>query len=261
MGRTVHEENHEKNKELVAAAASRLFGARDPGAVDAYIGADYVQHSALAADGADGVRRLVESLPEDSGYEPVRLIADDDLVVAHGVYRGLGPQPLVGFDVFRVRDGRLVEHWDSLTPVVTRTVSGRTQTDGPTEVTEPDRSAENKALVTDWVDTVLVGGHYDVAARYVSTEGYAQHNPEAADGLDGFAAAAARWAGRGKNLVYRRLHLVVAEGEFVFTRSEGDFGVPVIFDDLWRVHDGRIVEHWDVVMPVPRELHHGNGVF
>ncbi|WP_298796063.1 nuclear transport factor 2 family protein [Pseudonocardia sp. 73-21] len=96
---------------------------------------------------------------------------------------------------------------------------------------------------------------------YISAETYLQHNPEAADGLAGFGAAAAAWAEQGKNLVYTTIHKVIAEGDFVLLQSEGEFGVPVAYYDLFRVADGRIVEHWDVISPVPAELPHTNGLF
>ena len=104
-------------------------------------------------------------------------------------------------------------------------------------------------------------GNYDDLTGFVSTDSYAQHNPEAADGLDGFGAAAATWNAQGKTLAYKRVHQTIADGDFVFTRSEGEFGVPVMYNDLWRMEDGKIVEHWDVITPIPAELPHSNGVF
>jgi predicted SnoaL-like aldol condensation-catalyzing enzyme len=92
-------------------------------------------------------------------------------------------------------------------------------------------------------------------------EGAREHNPEAADGLDGFGAAAAKWAEQGKNLVYKTVHKVIAEGDFVLLQSEGEFGVPVAYYDLFRVQGGKIVEHWDVISPIPAEVPHGNGLF
>ena len=108
---------------------------------------------------------------------------------------------------------------------------------------------------------VLQDADYSVLTDYISTETYLQHNPEAADGLDGFGAAAAKWAGQGKNLVYKTVHKVVAEGDLVLLQSEGEFGEPVAYWDLFRVADGKIVEHWDVVAPIPAELPHTNGLF
>lgn len=54
---------------------------------------------------------------------------------------------------------------------------------------------------------------------------------------------------------------MIAEGDLVFTRAEGEFGASVIYNDLWRVEGGRIVEHWVIIAPIPAEIPHSNGVF
>ena len=45
-------------------------------------------------------------------YEPGMAVADGDLVMFHGRYTGWGPKPMVAVDIFRVKDGKVVEHWD-----------------------------------------------------------------------------------------------------------------------------------------------------
>jgi predicted SnoaL-like aldol condensation-catalyzing enzyme len=249
------------NKQIVVTAAGQLFGDRDPSAVDRWVSPMYVQHSSLAADGPEAVRELVTNLPEGFRYEPARVLADGDLVALHGTYHGFGPEPLVAFDIFRVEDGKLAEHWDALTPVVVKTASGRSQTDGPTEVTEPGATEASRAVVSEFVQRVLVGADYSAIRDYLTSGPYHQHNVDAADGLDGLGAAVAKWAAEGKNLVYKTVHTVIADGEFVLVQSEGEFGVPVAYYDLFRVADGKIVEHWDVIAPIPAELPHTNGLF
>lgn len=248
-------------KELVLTAAGELFGDRDPSAVDRWVAADYRQHSALVGDGPEALRALVGSLPSDFRYELARVIADGDLVALHGTYHGFTPEPLVAFDLFRVRDGKLAEHWDGLTPLVATTVSGRSQVDGPAEPSTAADSEVSRALVGEFARRVLKDADYSVLTDYISTTTYHQHNPEAADGLDGFGAAAGKWAEQGKDLVYKTVHRVVAEGDLVLVQSEGEFGDAVAYWDLFRVADGRIVEHWDVIAPVPAELPHPNGLF
>lgn len=248
-------------RDTVLTAADELFGQQDPTAVDRWVSDTYRQHSTLAADGPAALRALVAGLPDGFRYENARVIADGDLVALHGTYYGFGPDPLVAFDVFRVEGGKLAEHWDALTPVVTGTASGRSQTDGAPEVSDLDKTDANRRLVAEFADRVLVGADYSVLTDYISTETYLQHNPEAADGLDGFGAAAAKWAEQGKNLVYKTIHKVIAEGDLVLLQSEGEFGVPVAYYDLFRVADSKIVEHWDVISPIPAELPHTNGVF
>ena len=157
-------------------------------------------------------------------------------------------------------DGKIAEHWDALTPLVRETASGRSQTDGQAAPADVDTSA-SRALVREFAQRVLQDADYSVLTDYLSTATYLQHNPEAADGLAGFGAAAAEWAGQGRDLVYKTVHKVVAEGDFVLLQSEGEFGEPVAYWDLFRVADGKIVEHWDVITPVSAALPHDNGLF
>jgi len=249
-------------KDIVLTAASQLFGDKDPSAVDRWIAPAYVQHSSLAADGPEGVRHLVSNLPADFRYDLHRVIADGDLVALHGTYHGFGPDPLVAFDVFRVADGKLAEHWDALTPRVATTVSGRTQTDGATEVTDLEATEANRTLVAGLVETVLKAGRTDTITDFISTERYWQHNVGIGDNLDGLGAAFGALADQGISIVFETVHQVIAEGNFVLTVSEGRFGAtPTAFYDLFRVENGRIVEHWDVTAEITGDLPHPNGPF
>jgi predicted SnoaL-like aldol condensation-catalyzing enzyme len=248
-------------KNIAIQAMDELFGDKDPNEVDRWMAKDYRQHS-LAPDGPEGTRQVVATFHDGVRYERVRVIADGDLVALHGIYHGFGPTPFVAFDLLRVNaDGKLAEHWDALTPLVNDTTSGRSQTDGPTESGDLDKTDANRNLVAEFADSVLKGGDYSVLTDYISADTYAQHNPEAADGLDGFRAAGDKWSEQGKKLVYKTIHKVVAEGDFVLLVSEGEFGIPVAYWDLFRVQEGKIVEHWDVVAPIPSEIPHDNGVF
>ena len=250
------------NRELVLQAVTELFGDRDPSAVDRWVAPTYRQHSALAADGPDALRQLVVGLPDNFRYEQVRVLADGDLVALHGVYHGFGPEALVAFDIFRVEDGKLAEHWDALQPQVAVTVSGRSQTDGPTEVTSLDQTEPSRKIVLDFVETILQNGQVDRITNFVSTEQYEQHNPGIGDGLDGLGSALAAWAEQGITMTYTAVHRSVAEGEFVLTQSEGLLaGEPTAFYDLFRVGTGGIVEHWDVMTAIPETLPHNNGLF
>ena len=49
-------------------------------------------------------------------------------------------------------------------------------------------------------------------------------------------------------MVYGTVHMVLAQGDMVLAVSEGTFGgSPTSYYNLWRVEDGKIAEHWDVM--------------
>lgn len=253
-------------KELVSEAVVAIFTDFDAAAAEKLLASDYVQHNPAVPTGAAPILGFIPVLKE-SGIEVDihRVISEGNMVVLHTTYNNalaFGADTLVGFDAFRIEDGKVAEHWDNLASLAPPNPSGHTQTDGPTEITDLNKTAENKALVTDFVETILKGGDVDRITDFLSTETYIQHNSQIADGLDGLGAALAAMAEQGIQMVYSDVHMVVAEGNFVFTASEGTLGgTPTAFYDLFRVQDGKIVEHWDVIADIPSEMAHNNGKF
>ena len=137
-------------------------------------------------------------------------------------------------------------------------------TDGPTEVVDLEKTDANKALVQGFVDDVLLGGQFDKLPEYVvmGPGEYLQHNPMVGDGVESLGAALAAMAESGQAMTYTKVHKVLGQGNFVLTMSEGTIGdTPTAFYDLFRVADGKIVEHWDVIAPIPAEMAHENGKF
>lgn len=239
--------------DLVVEATEALY--RDASAVDRYFSSNYKEHGQYAADGPDGLRAFAESLPEDFRYERVHLLAEKDLVVTHGVYHGFDPGPQVAFDVWRVADGKIVEHWDAIGPL-----AGETPTASPAEETRSaDTAAESKAIVSDFVQGALVRGDHCFTASVVAAGGFLHH--PLVDELATSKVGDSGWLRNGKPLIYAQVHQVVAEGDLVFTRSEALQDGPASVNDLWRVADGMIVEHWEVIEPINDELPHDNGVF
>ena len=95
-------------------------------------------------------------------------------------------------------------------------------------------------------------------------ENYIQHNPAIGDGLSGLAAALEGMAKQGITLEYKTVHKVLGEGNFVLAISEGAFaGKSTSFYDLFRVENGKIVEHWDVMETIMPEAQwkNSNGKF
>jgi len=99
------------NKEIVLEVLKRAFIDRDPTVVEQYFGASYKQHNPVIPDGPLAIAKMIPTLTALT-YEPGMAVADGDLVMVHGRYTGWGPRPMVAVDIFRVHDGKVVEHWD-----------------------------------------------------------------------------------------------------------------------------------------------------
>lgn len=241
---------NKSNKEKAVAVLNNLQS-REKSVPLKYISNEtYIQHNLGAGDGREGFLSLFDIPDVKFKVNIVRVFEDGNFVVTHAVYDFFGPK--VGFDIFRFKDGKMVEHWDNLQEVATKTVSGRSQVDGPAEVTDLDKTEENKKLVEGFVNDVLLGKNPGKITDYISTEEYYQHNPGVADGLAGLGKALKELAEAGMPMLYSKNHKILGEGNFVLTQSEGTFMKKhVAFYDLFRVKEDKIVEHWDTIEEIP----------
>jgi predicted SnoaL-like aldol condensation-catalyzing enzyme len=224
----------------------------------------YIQHNLAVGDGLAGFGAVLRALPKNTAkVNTVRVFKDGDFVFAHTDYNFFGPK--IGFDIFRFEDGKIVEHWDNLqqTPPEPNP-SGRTMIDGPTTAIDLGKTGANKQLVAAFVDDILVNGRMDRLAGYFNGDDYRQHNPQIADGMSGLGAALRAMAKAGITMKYDKVHTVLGEGNFVLVVSEGQFGGKATsFHDLFRVDNGKIVEHWDTIETIPprTEWKNANGKF
>ena len=101
----------ETNKQVVLKVLKGAFIERDPTVVDRYFSPDYVQHNPVIPSGSGAISKLIPTL-KDLSYEVGMVVAEGDLVMVHGRYVGWGPKPLVAVDIFKVKNGKVVEHWD-----------------------------------------------------------------------------------------------------------------------------------------------------
>jgi predicted SnoaL-like aldol condensation-catalyzing enzyme len=101
----------ESNKQVALRVLKGAFIERDATVVDRYFSPDYVQHNPVIASGSKAIANLIPTL-KDLSYEIGMVVAEGDLVMVHGRYVGWGPKPLVAVDIFKVKDRKVVEHWD-----------------------------------------------------------------------------------------------------------------------------------------------------
>ena len=123
----------QSNKEIVLEVLKRAFVERDPSVVDQYFAGSYKQHNPSIPDGPAAIAKMIPTLTALT-YEPGMAVAEGDLVMVHGRYTGWGPKPMVAVDIFRVENGKVVEHWD----VLQEEVSAADTASGNAMFTKPD---------------------------------------------------------------------------------------------------------------------------
>ncbi|MDP5107047.1 MAG: hypothetical protein NWQ31_12850 [Polaribacter sp.] len=239
------------NKEKVVALLNS-FNTGDSTPISYINPNKYIQHNLQVADGLQGFGEVMHHAPE-GGFKAnvVRAFEDGDFVFTQTEYDFFGPK--AGFDVFRFENGKIVEHWDNLLEIQKPNPSGRTQFDGETTITDLDKTAANKNIVKGFIEDVVINHQMEKITTYINPTKYIQHNPAVADGLDGFGNAMKYFAENGLVMEYTKLHKVLGQGNFVLTMSEGKFGKGdhTAFYDLFRIENGQIVEHWDVIATIP----------
>jgi len=114
--------DHEQNKQTVLAFYTEAFNDKQPeDAVAMYIGSRYIQHNPQAPDGPEAFIRFVRGFSAqfpDLSVEVKRAIAEGDFVMTHSLLKtSPSDRGTAAADIFRLEDGKIVEHWDVVQPV------------------------------------------------------------------------------------------------------------------------------------------------
>jgi predicted SnoaL-like aldol condensation-catalyzing enzyme len=131
----------------------------------------------------------------------------------------------------------------------------------PSVVTAQTTAAENKQIVVDFYRTVFVEKRVREGFEKYVVESYVQHNPLVPTGRE---AAVKLLSERLRPEGTAEIKRVIAEGDLVIlhvhSRSNPeDRGRAIV--DIFRVVNGKIVEHWDVIQPVPETAANNNTMF
>ncbi|ASR49430.1 SnoaL polyketide cyclase [Paenibacillus kribbensis] len=245
----------------------KSFETGDTKAAETWISKDqYIQHNLGFASGRDALLQGISQLKgANVQVEIHRVIQDGDYVAVHYKETDAG-KPSVLFDIFRFdKNGKIVEHWDNSQALAPANPSGRTMIDGTTQITDRNQTEKNKTLIRKFVDDILVGKNRAALESYYNGDHYIQHNPLFGDGVSGLKQAFSAAGGQGASFGYDQVHMVIGEGNFVLVVSEikSPQGTSTAVYDMWRVENGKVAEHWDVVQDVPpkAEWKNTNGKF
>lgn len=129
-----------------------------------------------------------------------------------------------------------------------------------------DETQATREVAMQFLQQAFIDGDFRGAYDRFAKPDFIQHNPMIADGLEGHRAYFAELAKQsdGKPADWAHVSdLVLVDGDvfaFVHHRFRAPDQPGQVFVDLWRVEDGKIAEHWDVVQDIPAQMPHDNGM-
>ncbi|MGB0891955.1 MAG: nuclear transport factor 2 family protein [Flavobacteriaceae bacterium] len=239
----------------------------DVTAMQNYISATtYIQHNLSYPDGASAVIGATQSGAfNGTTINTVRAFEDDDIVVLHSEYGGTwnGGTPQAVFDVFRFENGLIVEHWDNLDNI-SDDGDGTTQLNGTlTPATDLGLTNANRALITTFSQDFFLNGEYSDASftRFFNETDFVQHSVNAGTDITGLKGFVQNVLKEGTPF-YQSIESIYVQGNFALMLSQGypdaTSGLASAYFDLFRIENGKIVEHWDVVQTIPAEADWAN---
>ncbi len=233
-----------------------LEGIRDgnPDVVNKYSGARYTQHSTGVEDGPEGFQKFFTGFLQrttDRDIRIIRTIEDGRYVFLH-VFQDIdkGTAQWVTADMFDTDENdKLIEHWDVIAAYKdpSQTAYGNDVIFGDFEIKDQDKTEANKILVRKYLTDVFQNKNHHAITQYISSYNFIQHNADLPNGIEAMKDLLAKG-----DVQYDFIFKLIGQGNYVVSYSKviakGD---ELAVFDIFRIEDGKIVEHWDNIEPIP----------
>ena len=264
------------NKRLVYDLWRTVLNAGHVEAADDYLTPDYMQHNPIASTGREAfkayfsTRERLDEVPEQIQDPLITIVAEGNYVAMAFVSEydevdGSGTYTSTHFDVVRIEGGLIAEHWDSVQipkgvfpaapedggPLPVRGIEGLAQL--AMLRSEEPALANNKRLVFDTWRHIPEAGREELAELYLDPI-YIQHNPNAVTGRAGFQEYFSKRPDSPiESYLEDPLVTMLAEGDLVVQVLQEERPNPnkpdelyyISWIDMFRISDGRLIEHWD----------------
>lgn len=281
----------EATRRIAHLFLTRLFDRHDiHGAYETYAAPDFIQHNPEMTDGTAGHRAFFEAIEKAAGRPVERanvnniLLVDGDLfALHHHMFTGADDSGRVFVDIWRVADGRIVEHWDVIEPRPPGKLPhdnglgcGKgedfaTAREMESPVLQPacglplrrQMREHSLAILDRYTSGLLSGGVRKAITDWLSDD-YRQHSANIADGREGAIAYLENEFGPDAPRPIMGEMRVVAEGDFVLIHrlterpATGEHTANV---DIFRITGDKISEHWDLAQPIPEDSANSNGMW
>jgi predicted SnoaL-like aldol condensation-catalyzing enzyme len=121
---------------------------------------------------------------------------------------------------------------------------------------------ENKKTVLEFYDAAINQKNFEAAAKFLGPR-YVQHNPRVVDGPEGLKAFLAFLREKFPDY-HSDIKRVFADGDYVILHvhnvpTPGARGNAIV--DIFRLENGKVVEHWDVRQEIPETAANSNTMF
>jgi len=262
----------EANKMLVLNLFREILEARHMELANKYLADDFIQHNPNAANGLAALKQYFAAqntppreIQPKVQRKVVAMVAEGDFVLVVSPRELTDPKDkaqkytTVGFDAYRIKSGKVIEHWDAALK------NANAPTTAYTPVTPDSRPAEelakssdkkleaNKMLVVNLWREAIEGRRREAIEKYFAPN-FIQHAATMAPGLEGIRNMVNR--GQPQAVPAKtglRPTALIAEGDFVaaiFPRQYPDPKDPskkytTAGLELYRIENGKVVEHWD----------------
>lgn len=259
-----HPKTHKmKTNKEKAIAINKAVQSGDAESAAALVTENYIQHTPNVPDGRGGLRILVTKIRNNEIPAPkihnVRVFEDGEFVILHHDVNW--PTRKAMFEIYRFENGLAAEHWSGIADHPETTINGHSMVDGPTEVTDRNLTQKNKDVAASFLQTVMINGQFDKLSEFYHPD-VIQHNPFIDNTVPGLVSGVEELQKKGVSIEIKKIFKVLGEGNFTLVCSEGKFaGKHTAFFDLFRIENGVIVEHWDVLQEIPEKMAHENGFF
>ncbi|WBX76866.1 nuclear transport factor 2 family protein [Tenacibaculum ovolyticum] len=231
-----------------------------------YIGNTYIQHAPAYADGVAPLKEELQANADSKNkIEILRVIGEKDYAALHSLWT-VGSEQYIYVDIWRVENGKLVEHWDQYQSPPSEVKNDNTMHAGPdTDINAKKNLTQNKERAVAVLKTFDNLEDLSAVENFV-TDDYIQHNPTATDKKSGFIDLLKFLKGinyQSKTTIAK----VIAQGDMVVIHSKVEdldakenaiSGVV----DIFRFDDnGMIIEHWDVIETMTGQSLNNNNPF
>ncbi|MGV8872836.1 MAG: nuclear transport factor 2 family protein [Rhodococcus sp. (in: high G+C Gram-positive bacteria)] len=254
-----------------------FYNQGDTDRADDFFADDYIEHDPAIGSGRDGQVQWVtttHSQQPKSVTTIKRTLAQGSMVAVHSQRSSTPDNEMSGtavIELFDVREGKIVEHWAYTQSVPAQTRSGNsmfssiyTYPGTPPTISDSQADANKQMILKSWA-ALFTARDFTVLDRYWALgDGYLQHNPNVPNGVGGLRG----FIGSLPPSVSQN-RFAIGSGDLVLTVNQsvptsGDLASDTVGGavvDIYRIVDGRAVEHWDIVSAVPETSANGNSVF